>query len=130
MTSKVKQSIGLSPIERTNNLATAKNAEVIRGGAQAEGEGLWEDVRDETAAGSEDICRPCGDGVTTRPAEDAPIKVARDPGDPSEEEFQNHCVTHLPYRGWCPICVKAKGKEDGHKEAGESTKPTVVLDYK
>ncbi len=130
MTSKAKQSTGLSPLERSNILASAKGAEVTRECARAEEESVWEDVRDETAAGSEDMCRPCGENVTMNPAEDAPIKVARHPGDPTEEEFQKHCVTHLPYRRWCQICVKAKGKADGHKEARESTAPSIVLDYK
>ena len=25
---------------------------------------------------------------------------------PRREEFDNHCLTHLPYRSWCPICVQ------------------------
>ena len=44
----------------------------------------------------------------------APIRIARDPGDPTAREREDHCVTHIPYRSWCPICVKAKGKEEAH----------------
>ena len=29
---------------------------------------------------------------------------------PTKEEFERHCLTHLPYRNWCPICVQAKKK--------------------
>ena len=38
------------------------------------------------------------------------VKVRKDPGEPTKEEINRHNVTHLPYRSWCPICVKAKGK--------------------
>ena len=64
--------------------------------------------------------------------ESAPIKIARDPGDPSSREREDHCVTHLPYRSWCPICVKAKGKEEAHRkrESERSIKATVSFDYK
>ena len=130
MTSYERKSAGLSPKERPNIMAAAKETAVTKESARAEEEKVWDDVRDETATGSDDACRPCGEDVTMGPAEEAPIRVARDPGDPTEEEFERHCVTHLPYRGWCPICVKGKGREDGHKEAGESTTPTIVLDYK
>ena len=28
--------------------------------------------------------------------------------------------THLPYRNWCPVCIKAKGKDMDHrKDAGK-----------
>ena len=27
---------------------------------------------------------------------------------PSKAEYDRHCLTHLPYRSWCPICVQAK----------------------
>ena len=29
------------------------------------------------------------------------------------EEHEHH---HLPYRNWCPICVKAKGKDADHRK--------------
>ena len=27
---------------------------------------------------------------------------------PSPDEFTKHCLTHLPFRNWCPICVQSK----------------------
>ena len=118
MTSYVKESRGLSPKVRSNVMAAAKNTAVTEESARAEEEKVWEDVRDETAAGSEDTCRPCGEDVTMKSAEEAPIRIAKDPGDPTEEEFQKHCVTHLPYRRWCPICVKAKRKRRQSRKQG------------
>ena len=34
---------------------------------------------------------------------------------PSREEFERHCLTHLPYRNWCPICVQAKKANPAHR---------------
>mgnify|MGYP007121962740 CR=1 FL=1 len=34
---------------------------------------------------------------------------------PTEEEVENNRLTHLPYRNWCPECVKAKGKDLDHR---------------
>ena len=46
-----------------------------------------------------------GEEISCEQCEAAPIKVARDPGDPTSEEMEQHWVTHLPYRPWCPVCV-------------------------
>ena len=40
-----------------------------------------------------------------------------DPRLPTEEEVAYHELTHLPYRNWCPVCVKAKGKDLDHRGA-------------
>ena len=34
------------------------------------------------------------------------IKRLIDPQLPTEEEVEHHKLTHLPYRNWCPDCVK------------------------
>ena len=39
------------------------------------------------------------------------VKRLIDPRLPTEEEVAHHELTHLPYRNWCPACVKAKGKD-------------------
>ncbi len=59
----------------------------------------------------------------------APIK-------PSAEEVCKHCITHIPYRNWCRICVESKGKEDPHPRGANSKSeedktgiPIVSLDY-
>ena len=46
--------------------------------------------------------------------EEAPVKRPANPADPNPEEREKHMACHLPYRGWCPICVKARGREDAH----------------
>ena len=56
---------------------------------------------------------------------------------PSAEAIEKHKATHLHYRSWCPVCVKANGKEDAHrrKKKGKDEKdrgnalPKISLDY-
>ena len=40
-----------------------------------------------------------------------------DPRKPTQEEVDEHELTHLPYRNWCPICVRGKGKELDHRKS-------------
>ena len=51
---------------------------------------------------------------------------------PSPDEFNKHCATHLPYRNWCPTCVKAKRKNPSHRktDAGQHKHvPVLSMDY-
>ncbi len=55
-----------------------------------------------------------------------------DPKLPSEREVEEHkMMGHVVYRNWCPICVKARGKEMDHKVDGgkERTLPEYSGDY-
>ena len=45
------------------------------------------------------------------------VRAMVDPRLLTEEEVANHELTHLPYRNWCPACVKAKGKDLDHRGA-------------
>ena len=66
--------------------------------------------------------------------QDPPVRVARDPGAPTEREVEEHNATHLPHRSWCPVCVKARSKEDPHdkrsRKKEQDGKPIVAMDYK
>ena len=61
---------------------------------------LSEEKEEETEAGEEER------GV---------VKMM-DTGQPSEEEWRNHNLTHLPYRNWCEHCVKGRGRQADHKQ--------------
>jgi len=39
-------------------------------------------------------------------------------------------ATHLPQRSWCPVCIKACGKEDAHKDTEKGDEPIVSMDCK
>ena len=34
---------------------------------------------------------------------------------PSPKEVEEHNVTHMPFRSWCPFCVKGKAKDESQK---------------
>ena len=41
--------------------------------------------------------------------------VVRDPGAPNEREIEEHSITHLPHRSWCPICVESRSRDRPHR---------------
>ena len=58
--------------------------------------------------------------------------VLRDPGAPTEKEIAEHSVTHLPYRAWCPACVKGKARDRQHQHQDQQADKgiaEVVFDY-
>ena len=50
-----------------------------------------------------------------------------DPRRPTKQEVDDHELTHVPYRNWCPICVRAKGKELDHRKSTEE--PRGLSEY-
>ena len=62
------------------------------------------------------------------------VKKVMSPMLPTQAEVEKHCsMGHMPYRSWCEVCVKAKGKERGHSrvEAGDKVRsiPEYSWDY-
>ena len=57
--------------------------------------------------------------------------IVRKPDEPTAEEWEEHMATHIPFRNWCPFCVKGQGRPDMHRsqDKGENRKPTVMLDF-
>ena len=37
------------------------------------------------------------------------------PEEPTRKEWEEHQLTHVPYRSWCPFCVKGRGRQDAHR---------------
>ena len=54
---------------------------------------------------------------------------------PSKEEWDNHMRSHIPFRRWCPFCVKGRSKSGAHRgcEKSEDEKkkevPVISIDY-
>ena len=51
---------------------------------------------------------------------------------PSKEEVELHDLTHLPYRSWCPHCVKGKAKRHHHRKKRQKKRsevPVISIDY-
>ena len=44
-----------------------------------------------------------------------PSAVMIRPEMPSQAEIDKHRIDHLPYRSWCPECVKGFGRERAHQ---------------
>ena len=59
------------------------------------------------------------------------MKRILDPLEPTRQEVERHNLTHLPYRNWCPHCVRAKGKDADHRlrKPGERSLPEFSFDY-
>ena len=52
------------------------------------------------------------------------------PIQPTPEEVDRHMVTHLPFREWCPHCVRGKSVSKPHRPSeGAHDMPTLALDY-
>ena len=81
--------------------------------------------KQDEAVEDELMCKPCDTRVP---------KSLFDPLLPSKADVDSHNLTHNPYRSWCSVCVKARGKEDPHKRNKDvmvpgETMPLVGLDY-
>ena len=50
---------------------------------------------------------------------------------PKKEEYEQHMITHIPYRTWCEFCVRGKAKNDMHATASEESReiPMMSCDY-
>ena len=77
-------------------------------------------------------CGVCG-GFEEEISEEAlGSKGYNKPYQPSALEREEHERTHLPYRDWCPHCVRGRAKGDQHrqtKDEVESEVPKISLDY-
>ena len=51
---------------------------------------------------------------------------------PSKEEVDLHNTTHLPYRSWCPHCVRGKARRRNHRKRRHKARsglPVISMDY-
>jgi hypothetical protein len=44
------------------------------------------------------------------------VRRLADPRKPSVQEVEDHFRTHVPYRNWCPHCVRGSGKDLDHRK--------------
>ena len=50
---------------------------------------------------------------------------------PTPKQVEEHNVTHLPFRSWCPYCVTGKAQDRPHKKSenqNEKQIPEIVFD--
>ena len=58
----------------------------------------------------------------------------RVPDEPTRLEAEEHELTHVPFRSWCPACVAGKAKHWPHKTQRTNTEdeevvPSIHMDY-
>jgi len=82
---------------------------------------------DEVGPGAEEEGEPSG------VSEEKTVVQRPPPKGPTEAQRAAHRKTHLPFRPWCPECVRGRGKNWPHPRAkGEEEErqhPTVAFDY-
>ena len=65
--------------------------------------------------------------------EGAEVKIVKKPRLPTELEVEQHYAAgHVPYRSWCPICVKGQGVNTRHAHINREEQQeysTVSIDY-
>ena len=64
--------------------------------------------------------------------EDKNVKSMIDPLLPTKEEVERHYVMgHIPFRNWCPVCVRSKVREMDHTQLRDKERimPEYHFDY-
>eukprot|EP00971_Amphidinium_carterae_P275855 5473703-Amphidinium_carterae.2 len=56
-------------------------------------------------------------------------KQLQQPPQPAKQEQESHRLTHMPYRSWCPICVKSKGLPTHHRRGALKKLSVIQLNY-
>ena len=58
-------------------------------------------------------------------------RIVTKPSRPNSAEVESHMATHMPFRSWCPHCVKGKSTGKAHVKSHDHAKelPTVSVDY-
>ena len=64
-------------------------------------------------------------------AESRRVNKVREPGAQHKKDWAEHLVLHLPFRAWCPHCVKGAGQSMERRKDGEreSRIPNICVDY-
>ena len=65
---------------------------------------------------------------------DSNTELMAAPVQPTKEEWEQHVITHLPFRAWCPHCIRGRGLNAPHHRVPEEDKQGgevayVSLDY-
>ncbi len=69
------------------------------------------------------------EGAGSESGKRIPVRIPN-PLQPSQEEIDEHELTHLPFRSWCRHCVRGKGRVADHtSKVREDGTPELHLDY-
>jgi hypothetical protein len=72
-----------------------------------------------------------GEAPEQDPGDKRVMRKMANPLLPTASEVEEHRLTHLPFRSWCPFCIKGRGVERSHfrAERDEDALGEVHLDY-
>ena len=58
-------------------------------------------------------------------------KVMKDPRQPTIKEVEQHNLTHIPFRDWCPSCIQGGAPNRSHtkQKDQEYSIPHITCDY-
>ena len=51
------------------------------------------------------------------------------PQQPTEQEVQEHNMTHIPFKPWCELCIARKGRQDKHHLESHSSSTFSVVSF-
>ena len=62
------------------------------------------------------------------------VKTIKCPAAPTKEEIEEHMLTHVPFRSWCPHCTAGQSGRKGHFKGSRKVDerdqvPSVHVDY-
>ena len=57
-----------------------------------------------------------------------PVRIAADPGKPTDRQIEEHRMTHIPFRSWCRWCVLGRGRGLQHRARAGSLIPIIGMD--
>ena len=101
-----------------------------RGSEDAEEDGDIEEATTQREEGEPPIEVPEAERELS---EAQPSRGLKAPDEPTPAQREEHCRTHIPFRVWCDICVRARGQASPHpKSQGKDDRyrvPQLVLDY-
>ena len=55
-------------------------------------------------------------------------KAMMQPVQPTPQEIQQHNLTRMPYRSWCPVCVQSRGRQTSHQQQ-TPRQPIIQVDF-
>ena len=71
-----------------------------------------------------------GDGEVHEQVGEAQLpRSSKPPQLPTEEERLLHELTHQPYRSWCEVCQRSKGRPAYHKRHSKDKESVIQMDY-
>ena len=82
-------------------------------GAEDERDAVEEDGGEEVLEMDEEIERKAAQEDRRE------VRKLADPRKPTQSEVVEHEMTRIPYRNWCPICVRCRGKDLDHRKSVE-----------